>query len=217
MTAIIDRLSSTDKENLRMVELFTAIEQTVNDYCLPLLNRLEGLKSYWSADENDLKYILKKSFGDYFSEITVSAEEKRVYLWGVYQTPFYKHSEDLIRQAFARLSLSETSVQIHQYYWNPVDPYLPINYHTESDLIKLEENLDDYVALSEIELRFDEDQLALSGHDAALTLQVVEDELKNILPDHLQVSYYISEATLAIYKSLVFGNTKQVYEVVTQN
>ncbi len=214
---VIDRLPEEDKQNPRILELFIAFNKTVKDHCDPLLERLVNLQSYWTANESDLKYILKRDFGDYFGDITETEEEKRVYLWQIYETPFYKHSLNIINHELAKLNLVAGCVKVHQYYWNPADPYSPSNYVTAEYVAANSLDIEDFVALSEITLQFDEYNLSLTGRDAEVVKSAIHTILKRTMGYHIQMSYTIIESAVSSVRSLALGGSKQVYQTITMN
>ena len=216
-TDLTDRLFSHEKSNERVFQLYFAIGKTVEDHIGPLIERVDNLKSYWLALEDDLKYILKRDFGDYFGELSDTEEGKRVYLWGVYETPFYKHSLDIINHATARLNLVPNCVVTFQYYWNSVDNYSPANYFTKPWIEANGLDLEDFVALSEITIRFDEYNLAKSGQDVESARDAIEVLLAKTLPYHIQVTYVIMENIISRPRSVTLGNCKHVYQTITMN
>ncbi len=214
---IVDRLSDEDKRNSRSLELYIAFNKTVRDHCDPLLQRLQNLQNYWTANEEDLKHILKRDFGDYFGEITETGEEKRVFIWQIYEMPFYKHSLDILSQALAQLNLADECVDIHQYYWNPEDAYSTANYVTKDYIEANGLDIGDYVALSEITVRFDEYHLLNYGRDAYTVKEAVKAQLERTMGYHIQMNYIISESGLFSVRSLVFGNSRRKYSTTTIN
>ena len=212
---ILDKMLSADKKNPRINSLITAFEETIQEIIAPIIERYEKLGSFWTADESDLKYILRKNFGDHFGDLTNSIEDKRVYLWGISETPYYKTSTDIFKFVVTRLNLTPECVMFCQYYWDKNTEYIFANYSTAEDIEVNGGNIENYVALSEILIRFDEYNLTKSGLDAESAKEAIEKSLKKNLSDHVHADFTLMRNVSDSLKSLVYADTKQIFQTVT--
>lgn len=165
---LLQKLPQKDRDNERIAQLYQAIDETLDFFFSESLDRLDKMRSFWTAYEEDLEAILRSKWGQLYDTVVESADSKRLFLWLANESLYVKNSEFSISLATTRIGYPKAAVTWEPIFHRKSEVYGE-KYYTEAEALSLEtpNGIDDFIMTSKGYIAFDTELLGSVGVEIA--------------------------------------------------
>ncbi len=202
-----ERLTLRPNRTDREIELAQAVEETTEFYLLPLIDRMEKLRSFWTASQEDLAHLSKQKWGELFDQIVVLDSDRRVFLWMANELRFVKNSVDAFAVGLSRLGWTVNTVTYAQLY-HKKDTAYGTAFYTEEEALEMgtPNSLGDFVLVSIGNLIIDTAKLEAQGVNTANISAFVRQYFSNkVIPLHISAYVALAHGTTTRLKTFTNG------------